>query len=55
MKALVGGFRELIDEWPKVRNLEREVIDGGTGAVFVICVLFFPAGIWETILKRINK
>jgi branched-chain amino acid transport system permease protein len=25
------------------------------GAVFVICVLFFPAGIWGTILKRINK
>ena len=25
------------------------------GAVFMICVLFFPAGIWGTILKRINK
>ena len=25
------------------------------GAVFVVCVLFFPAGIWGTILKRINK
>lgn len=24
------------------------------GAVFVICVLFFPAGIWGTILKRIK-
>jgi branched-chain amino acid transport system permease protein len=24
------------------------------GAVFVICVLFFPAGIWGTILKRLN-
>jgi branched-chain amino acid transport system permease protein len=24
------------------------------GAVFVICVLFFPAGIWGTILKRIS-
>jgi branched-chain amino acid transport system ATP-binding protein len=24
------------------------------GAVFMICVLFFPAGIWGTILKRIN-
>jgi branched-chain amino acid transport system permease protein len=25
------------------------------GAVFMICVLFFPAGIWGTILKRINQ
>lgn len=25
------------------------------GAVFVICVLFFPAGIWGTILKRIKS
>jgi branched-chain amino acid transport system permease protein len=25
------------------------------GAVFMICVLFFPAGIWGTILKWINK
>lgn len=25
------------------------------GAIFVICVLFFPAGIWGTILKRINQ
>src|SRR5437868_2623000 len=25
------------------------------GAVFMICVLFFPAGIWGTILKRINE
>jgi branched-chain amino acid transport system permease protein len=25
------------------------------GAVFVICVLFFPAGIWGTILKRLNR
>ena len=24
------------------------------GAVFVICVLFFPAGIWGTILKRVK-
>jgi branched-chain amino acid transport system permease protein len=24
------------------------------GAIFVVCVLFFPAGIWGTILKRIN-
>lgn len=24
------------------------------GAVFVVCVLFFPAGIWGTILKRLN-
>lgn len=24
------------------------------GAVFVVCVLFFPAGIWGTILKRIK-
>jgi branched-chain amino acid transport system permease protein len=25
------------------------------GAVFVACVLFFPAGIWGTILRRIHK
>lgn len=25
------------------------------GAIFVICVLFFPAGIWGTILKRIKQ
>jgi len=25
------------------------------GAVFMICVLFFPAGIWGTILKWVNK
>jgi branched-chain amino acid transport system permease protein len=25
------------------------------GAIFVVCVLFFPAGIWGTILKRINS
>lgn len=25
------------------------------GAVFVICVLFFPAGIWGTILKRMKQ
>lgn len=25
------------------------------GAVFVVCVLFFPAGIWGTILKRIKS
>ncbi len=24
------------------------------GAVFVVCVLFFPAGIWGTILKRMK-
>ena len=24
------------------------------GLVFVVCVLFFPAGIWGTILKRIK-
>jgi branched-chain amino acid transport system permease protein len=24
------------------------------GAVFVVCVLFFPAGIWGTILKRVR-
>jgi branched-chain amino acid transport system permease protein len=25
------------------------------GAIFVICVLFFPAGIWGTILKRMKQ
>jgi branched-chain amino acid transport system permease protein len=24
------------------------------GAVFMICVLFFPAGIWGTLIKRIK-
>ena len=25
------------------------------GAVFVVCVLFFPAGIWGSILKRVKS